>query len=89
LFVFVARVRKTSTITIHEHDDLNHSFSWSAGKIAPRNFWHPDGDVTLEGLKYNIQIYSEQTQSKGPPLTLAKYVDQSYLKEALRQLAAK
>ncbi len=51
--------------------------------------WHPDGDVTLEGLKYNIQIYSEQTQSKGPPLTPAKYVDQSYLKEALKQLAGK
>jgi NitT/TauT family transport system substrate-binding protein len=53
------------------------------------HIWHPDGDVTLEGLKYNIQIYSEQTQSKGPPLTPAKYVDQSYLKEALKQLAAK
>jgi NitT/TauT family transport system substrate-binding protein len=51
--------------------------------------WHPDGDVTLEGLKYNIQIYSEQSQSKGPPLTPAKYVDQSYLREALKQLAAK
>ena len=51
--------------------------------------WHPDGDVTLEGLKYNIQIYSEQTQSDGPPLTLAKYVDQSYLKEVSKQLATK
>ena len=51
--------------------------------------WHPDGDVTLEGLKYNIQIYCEQTQTKGKPLTLSKYVDQSYLKAALKQLAAK
>jgi hypothetical protein len=51
--------------------------------------WHPDGDVTLAGLKYNIQIYSEQTQSKAPPLTSAKYVDQSYLNEVLKQLAAK
>lgn len=51
--------------------------------------WHPDGDVTPEGLKYNIQIYEEQTQGKGPPLTLSKYVDQSYLKEALKQLGAK
>jgi len=50
--------------------------------------WHPDGDVTLEGLKSKIQIYSEQTPSKGPPLTLAKYVDQSYLKEVSKQLAA-
>ena len=87
--MFVVRVRKTSTITIHEHDDLNHSFFWCAGKITPRNFWHPGGGMTLEGLKYNIQIYSEQTQSKGPPLTPSKYADQSYLKEALKPLAAK
>lgn len=53
------------------------------------HIWHPDGDLTLEGLKYNIRIYEEQTQTKGPPLTPAKYVDQSYLKEALKQLAAK
>ncbi len=37
--------------------------------------WHPDRDVTLEGLKSKIQIYSEQTPSKGPPLTPSKYVD--------------
>jgi hypothetical protein len=53
------------------------------------HLWYPDGDVTLERLKYNLQIYSEQIQSKGPPLTSAKYVDQSYLNEVLKQLAAK
>ena len=51
--------------------------------------WHPDGDVTLEGLKYNIPIYVEQTQSKGPPLSPSKYVDQSYLNEVSKQLATK
>ena len=52
------------------------------------HIWDPDGDVTLDGLKYNLQFYAEQTQSK-TPLAAAKYVDQSYLKEALKQLAAK
>lgn len=51
--------------------------------------WHPDGDLNLEGMKYNIRIYSEQTGSKGPLPNSAKYVDQSYLHEALRDLKRK
>jgi NitT/TauT family transport system substrate-binding protein len=46
--------------------------------------WHPDGDVNLEGLQNVTQIYWEQSQSKGPVPSAAKYVDQSYLREALK-----
>jgi ABC-type nitrate/sulfonate/bicarbonate transport system substrate-binding protein len=46
-------------------------------------FWPPDGEVTMEGLKYNIRIYADQTGFKGPLPEPAKYVDQSYLNEAL------
>lgn len=49
--------------------------------------WHPDGDVNLEGLQNVTQIYWEQSQAKGPVPNAAKYVDQSYLREALRELA--
>ncbi|MGH7931389.1 MAG: ABC transporter substrate-binding protein, partial [Candidatus Binatia bacterium] len=49
-------------------------------------FWPPDGEVTMEGLKYNIRIYAEQTGVKGPLPEPAKYVDQSYLDEALQEL---
>jgi NitT/TauT family transport system substrate-binding protein len=49
-------------------------------------FWPPDGEVTMEGLKYNIRIYAEQTSVKGPLPEPAKYVDQSYLNEALAGL---
>jgi NitT/TauT family transport system substrate-binding protein len=49
-------------------------------------FWPPDGEVTLEGLRYNIRIYAEQTGVKGPLPEPAKYVDQSYLNEALAGL---
>jgi NitT/TauT family transport system substrate-binding protein len=49
-------------------------------------FWPPDGDVTLEGLKNNIRIYAEQTGVKGPLPEVGKYVDQSYLREALREI---
>jgi hypothetical protein len=40
----------------------------------------------MEGLKYNIRIYADQTGVKGPLPEAAKYVDQSYLNEALAGL---
>jgi NitT/TauT family transport system substrate-binding protein len=49
-------------------------------------FWPPDGEVTMEGLKYNIRIYAEQTGAKGPLPEPGKYVDQSYLNDALKEL---
>ncbi len=49
-------------------------------------FWPPDGDVTLEGLKNNIRIYAEQTGAKGPLPEVSKYVDQTYLREALKEI---
>lgn len=49
--------------------------------------WHPDGDINLDGLQIVTQIYWDQTQSKGPAPKAAKYVDQSYLRDALKDLA--
>jgi NitT/TauT family transport system substrate-binding protein len=51
--------------------------------------WHPDGDLNVEGLQVVVQIYAEQTQLKGPVPNAAKYVDQSYLKEALKESAGR
>lgn len=48
--------------------------------------WPPDGDITMEGMKNNIRIYAEQTGAKGPLADPAKYVDRSYLLEALKEL---
>ena len=48
--------------------------------------WPPDGDVTIEGMKNNIRIYAELTGLKGPLPDPAKYVDRSYLLEALKEL---
>lgn len=48
--------------------------------------WHPDGDVNLDGLQIVTRIYWEQTQSKGALPAATKYADQSYLREALKQL---
>jgi ABC-type nitrate/sulfonate/bicarbonate transport system substrate-binding protein len=51
--------------------------------------WHPDGDFNLEGMKYNLRIYADQTGVKGPLPDYNKYVDQSYLNEALKELSRK
>jgi hypothetical protein len=33
--------------------------------------WDPDGDLNLEGMKYNLRIYAEQTGAKGSPSAIA------------------
>jgi NitT/TauT family transport system substrate-binding protein len=48
--------------------------------------WPPDGAVTFEGMKYNIRIYADQTGVRRPLPDPAKFVDQSYLYEAVREL---
>jgi len=48
--------------------------------------WPPDGDVTMEGMKNNIRIYAELTGLKGPLPDPLKYVDRSYLTDALKEL---
>jgi ABC-type nitrate/sulfonate/bicarbonate transport system substrate-binding protein len=54
-----------------------------------KGLWHPNGDVTFEGLQVVSQIYAEQNQAKGPLPNPAKYVDQSYLRDALRELSSR
>jgi len=52
-------------------------------------FWPPDGDVTMDGMKNNIRIYAEQTGAKGALADASKYVDQSYLRDAIREIDKK
>ena len=40
----------------------------------------------LDRMKNNIRFYAEQAGAKGPLPDLAKYVDQSYLRQAQREL---
>lgn len=51
--------------------------------------WHPEGDINLDGLQVVTQIYWEQTQSKGAVPKAAKYVDQTYLRDALKELGGR
>ncbi len=51
--------------------------------------WHPDGDVNLEGIRTTLRLFRENSGAKGTAPNVAKYVDQSYLREALKELGAK
>jgi NitT/TauT family transport system substrate-binding protein len=51
--------------------------------------WHPELEIELDGLKTVVDIYAEQTGMKGPPPSPEKYVDQSYLRQALKELGLK
>lgn len=53
---------------------------------AGNRIWHPEGDINVEGLKTTIQIFQEVSGGKGALPGPAKYIDQGYLKEALKEL---
>ena len=50
-------------------------------KIYPVN-----GDVTLPGLKVNIEVQAQDGIIKGPLPSPEKYLDLSYLKQAQKEL---
>jgi hypothetical protein len=68
-----------------QRDDLKreHARRW-LGILHYQQMWHPDGDLNLDGLQVVTQIYWEQTQFKSVVPSAAKYVDQNYLREALK-----
>jgi ABC-type nitrate/sulfonate/bicarbonate transport system substrate-binding protein len=48
--------------------------------------WDFDGHVNLEGMKTVIQMSAEQNQLKGPLPPPSRYVDESFLNEALTEI---
>ncbi len=51
--------------------------------------WDPNARVNIEGLKMMIRIYAEISQSKSPLPSPSKYMDESYLNEALKEIGKK
>jgi NitT/TauT family transport system substrate-binding protein len=48
--------------------------------------WHPELEIEMDGLRTVVDIYAEQTGMKGPAPGPETYVDQSYLRQALKEL---
>ena len=51
--------------------------------------WPMDASVNVEGMSVATQIYWEASQSKGPVPAPQKYIDLSYQREALKELAGR
>ena len=49
--------------------------------------WPVDGEPNIEGMKHNLRVYAEQTGAKAAPPDARKFVELSYLTEALAELA--
>lgn len=48
--------------------------------------WHPELEIEMDGLKVVIDIYAEQNNMKGAIPSPEKYVDASYLRQALKDV---
>jgi len=51
--------------------------------------WPNDASVNIEGMNVATQIYWEASQSKGPAPSAAKYVDHSFLRDAVKDLSTR
>lgn len=100
----VVRVMKAMAETmrwLHRNKEAAATFLAKEMKLKPeharrgwefytsKRIWHPEGDINLDGLQIVTQIYWEQTQPKGAAPKAAKYVDQTYLRDALKELGGR
>jgi len=46
--------------------------------------WHPNAEISLEGLKFTMQVFAEQ--NKDAPADPQRYIDQSFLRQAIKEL---
>ena len=51
--------------------------------------WPYDGEPNMEGMKHNVRVYYEQSNPKAPVPDASKFVDMSYLNEAVKELGKK
>jgi len=48
--------------------------------------WSADGEPNIEGMKHNLRVYAEQSGVKRPVPNVHKFLELSYLNEALTEL---
>ena len=54
-----------------------------------QRIWNPNAEANIEGVKTVIQIMADRGQFKGALPSPAKYVDHSYVQEALKELGTR
>jgi hypothetical protein len=48
--------------------------------------WPVDGEPNIKGMKHNLRVYAEQSGAKRPVPDVRKFLELSYLTEALTEL---
>ncbi len=48
--------------------------------------WSPDGEPNFEGMKHNLRVYAELSATKRPVPDVRKFLELSYLNQALAEL---
>ena len=51
--------------------------------------WPYDGEPNMEGMKHNIRVYYDQTGAKAAVPDVSRFVEMSYLNDALREFGKK
>jgi ABC-type nitrate/sulfonate/bicarbonate transport system substrate-binding protein len=79
--------RKTATEFLAKEFQLSPSLAEKGLDYYLANqTWPPELEIEMDGLRTVIDIYAEQTGMKGSIPSPEKYVDQSYLRQALKEL---
>jgi len=69
---------------------LKPALAWKGWEYYTQNrIWPYDGEPNIEGMKHNIRTYYEQTGAKTPVPDVFKFVEMSFLNEALKELGKK
>jgi hypothetical protein len=56
---------------------------------AQKRLWSVDGEPNIERMKHVLRVYAEQTAARRPLPDVRKFVELSYLTEALRELGSR
>lgn len=56
------------------------------GYYLANQAWHPELEIEMDGLRTVVEIFAEQSGMKGGIPSPEKYVDMSYLQQALKEL---
>jgi ABC-type nitrate/sulfonate/bicarbonate transport system substrate-binding protein len=86
---------------LHDHKETAIDFLSKEMKLKPQQarrgweyytenkIWNPNSEINIDGMKVVAQINAERTQAKGPVPAPTKYIDLSYVQEALKELGTR
>ena len=82
--------REAAVALLAKEMQLNPEHTRKGWEYSVKNrIWDPDANINMKGVETIIKIYGEINQLKGPLPSPARYIDLTYLKEALKEIGKK